>query len=479
MTVSHHQQAGIGDAPHPLLVITSKRWILVGVAIVFALLQGTLLGRYVKDDTAVSSSSSFRDAEEEEFSPAKEVTATATATAIESNNDDNSKSARLDLEVNPRFEVVIENPLSCTSLATNSEECCASWDINADDYWLHAPDWEVARETATTYCLGRIQNPEKAEFLRQVHDQQWTNADCTKVETSVQMNSGFGACTRWLLFSFWHAHLAGNSFQIEWGRKRRWLYATGDESSWAYCLSEDITCYYLPISPCSRNVTESGQHHETSRPNKTDANEMQRFFWLQDYMTRPRHNFRRKQYELRSQLSVTYPCTTMHVRRGDAGMPRPPYRRYAAVQEYIDAAKLQKGDNIVLLTDDESTIEEVRTYHQDDYNFIYSERPRNRGVQGGFDGHIPSGDEGFEMLAIATELRVAATCETIVCGQSGFMESLVQSMDAEGRNYTLHFLDTRVSKQEALKFGFKNNKREKGLLGAVEATIKEHQGEGT
>lgn len=138
------------------------------------------------------------------------------------------------------------------------------------------------------------------------------------------------------------------------------------------------------------------------------------------------------------------------VRRGDSGMPRPPFRRYAAVQEYIDKANIQKGANIVLLTDDESTIEEVRTYHNNDYNWIYLDRPRNRGIKAGFHGHFPSSDEGKEMAVIATELRVASTCENIVFGRSGFIEGLLQSMDAEGKNYTLHFLETKVSVETLL-----------------------------
>lgn len=121
--------------------------------------------------------------------------------------------------------------------------------------------------------------------------------------------------------------------------------------------------------------------------------------------------------------------------------------------EYLDIGQVQKGDSIILLTDDDSTIEEIQQYHANDYNWIYLDRPRNRGIDGGFDGHIPSGDHGYEMLAIETELRVATFCQKIVCGKSGFMESLVQRMDAENRNYTLHYLETRVSRQEATKFG--------------------------
>jgi len=157
------------------------------------------------------------------------------------------------------------------------------------------------------------------------------------------------------------------------------------------------------------------------------------------------------------------------VRRGDSGTPRVPFRRYAAVQEYIDKASIPKGGNIVLLTDDETTIEEVQKYHKDDYNWIYLDRPRNRGTSGGFDGHIPSGDEGFEMVAMEIELYYGSTCQSIVCGKSAFMDSLVRSMEAFGREYSLYYVDTRVSKEEAQKFGAGRDIREESMFEAIEA----------
>ncbi|CAB9511770.1 expressed unknown protein [Seminavis robusta] len=382
-------------------------------------------------------------------------------------------SERLSWELVPK-RTNVENPLDChetSSGGTNVLECCGSWEVDADDFWIQHPTWEITRENATSYCMCPIQDVEKADFIREIHWRQWQQEDpCREVETSMQQNSGFGAATRWLMMSFYHAYLGSKPFQIEWG-KRRWLYATENRSSWAYCASEDITCYYLPISPCYRNATGKSLHYE-SRPNEADNKQARQFFWLGSYMMRPRHVFRKKLYEMRAKLNVTYPCTTMHVRRGDSGLPRPPFRRYAAVAEYIEKAELQKGDTIVLLTDDETTIEEVERFHKKDYNWVYLDRPRNRGVKAGFNGHIPSGDEGFEMLAIETELRIGGSCDKIVCGRSGFMESLVQTMLAEGKNFSLYFVDTRVTKEEARKFGAKARQREKSLLKDIEKANK-------
>ena len=171
--------------------------------------------------------------------------------------------------------------------------------------------------------------------------------------------------------------------------------------------------------------------------------------------------------------TMPYPCTTIHVRRGDSGIPRAPYRRYAAVQEYLDAAKpgLHKGDNIFLLTDDQSTIDEVQQYHAKDYHWMYMDRPRHKGIEGGFDGHIPSKDEAFDLLVILMEMQLAKTCNKLVYGQSGFARALTEEMDMEGRKYKKIKIDTTVSKEIAEKGGRKEE-REKVLFHNIDELYK-------
>lgn len=374
-----------------------------------------------------------------------------------------------------RREDSLQKMIDAKTVSRNFSSFCVSWDTDGDDFWTHNPDWEVTDENETHYCFAPIQDTKKADFVRNLHTLQWNEAKCTQVETSVQTNSGYGASVRWLVLAFMHAYRNGRPFQIEWS-KRRWLYATNDISHWAYCESEDITCYYLPISPCNRVVAEP--KHEATRWDKDNEEELMEALWLQAYMLRPRQVYRRKLFEMRQKLKVQYPCTTMHIRRGDAGLPRPPYRRYAAVQEYIDMAELKEGENIVLLTDDQTTIDEIQEYHPN-YNWIYLDKPRNTGTSGGFDGHIPSGDEGLEMLAIETELRVATSCQKVVCGMSGFMGSVIENMNAQKKNYTLYFVDTRVSKEEAMKFAWKGDKRGQSLLKAIEEQKRPEQKEPT
>jgi hypothetical protein len=141
----------------------------------------------------------------------------------------------------------------------------------------------------------------------------------------------------------------------------------------------------------------------------------------------------------------------MHVRRGDAGMVGE-FRRYAAVQEYIDAANITRGETIFLLTDDESTIEEVRNVHANQYNWIYVDRPRATNVKGGFNSHFPSGDPAFEMLVLDTELTVASRCDKVVRGCSSFMENMLLSMNLDNKQYVEYYIDTVDWDEESKNF---------------------------
>lgn len=89
----------------------------------------------------------------------------------------------------------------------------------------------------------------------------------------------------------------------------------------------------------------------------------------------------------------------------------------------------------MLLTDDVSTIEEVERYHSKDYKWIYVKRQRVRGTEGGFNGHIPSGDEGLEVITIMAEVKLASQCNKLVSGHSGFVTTITDAMDAAGKKY--------------------------------------------
>jgi hypothetical protein len=269
-----------------------------------------------------------------------------------------------------------------------------------------------------------MKNPEKIKYVQQLYDTQW-KSDCSRLVSSTQIDSGFGASTSWLAKSFLNATTDGNPFQILL-HDNPWLYGPTDNSSWAYCESEDITCYILPLCKCDRQFVAHGAPTRnfprfSSEPNKFNKEGDLKFQWLREFMLRPNQIFRREKLRMLSSIALPQPCTTMHVRRGDSGLPRPPFRRYAAVQEYIDLAEVQEGDTILLLTDDQSTIDEIHQYHKN-YNWVYVNRTRVHGVDGGWESHLPSGDAPFEVLVIETETYLAGLCEKVVHGECHLAE---------------------------------------------------------
>lgn len=359
------------------------------------------------------------------------------------------------------------------------EYCCATWDVSSDDWWLHRPEYDISLENETHYCFSPIDNLDRASFLRQLHDFQWNNVNCTDIEKSTEINSGFGASTTFLKEGFWHAWKQSRKpFQII-HNYRRWLYSTNNHSSWAYCDTEDTRCYYLPINPCNRTFYYEGKEHHKLRLGKF-APELDKlhYHWMSHYLFRRNHKFRHQLYQFRVNHHlepIAAPCLMMHVRRGDAGFPREPFRRYAPVQEYLNAVpNLKPNDTILLLTDDQSTIDEVQRYHINNYDWYYLDRPRVHNVEGGFDGHIPSGDEAYEMLVLDTELNIASRCDRFVNGKSGFVKGLLQSMDWEGKKYEHFYVDTEISKEEARKYANKQV-RVKALMNDMEAAYQQNQ----
>lgn len=94
----------------------------------------------------------------------------------------------------------------------------------------------------------------------------------------------------------------------------------------------------------------------------------------------------------------------------------------------FDAGNVTEGANSMLLTDDTSTIDEIKEHHPN-YNWVYLDRPRANGVEGGWQGHIPSGDGPAEVPAMQTELQLASECEKVIFGRSGFVNILLRKME--------------------------------------------------
>ena len=338
--------------------------------------------------------------------------------------------------------VTVHIELSCEN--TTIGPCCTPWLARSvDDWWVHHPDWDIVSESDAEFCFGKIQDTKRAAFLRRVYNNQF-HGNCSNDIQTHQISSGYGASVGVQMNGYTKAVSEGRPFQItkHWPGAE-WLYMPRDNSSWAWCPSTDLNCYILPVSSCPPDYGRNDGVRDLSLKNPERQ-------WLLWHFTKFRQHVRKKLYDtLQTDFpELQTPCTTMHVRRGDTGLPRIPYRRYAALSEYIEVGHVQPGDNVVLLTDDYTTIEEAQRYHAG-INWIYVNRPRNNGTAGGFDGHIPSKDQAFDLLMILAELRLASRCSKLIHGDSGFAMQIKEAMAKAGTNYTKYHLRTIVSRDEA------------------------------
>ena len=89
--------------------------------------------------------------------------------------------------------------------------------------------------------------------------------------------------------------------------------------------------------------------------------------------------------------------------------PRP--RRYHAIEEYMRQEN-NVTINVLLLTDDENAVEEALHLFPG-HKWVYLNRTRFRGAEGGWENHIPSDDPVQEVVALLSIFRLARKCMLI------------------------------------------------------------------
>ena len=120
----------------------------------------------------------------------------------------------------------------------------------------------------------------------------------------------------------------------------------------------------------------------------------------------------------------------MHVRRSDIqGHGR---RKYHDIKEYIDIMTKKLGNerlhNVLLLTDDKNAIEEAHGEYPNK-NWMYFDRPRFRGTEGGWENHFPSGDPKTEVVTLLSIYRAVRHCDSIVKQEGNFGNTLLTQME--------------------------------------------------
>lgn len=259
------------------------------------------------------------------------------------------------------------------------------------------------------------------------------------------------------------------------------MYASeNDTGAVGYCPDMDHSCVYLPVSPCPR-VDMENNHKDLKPPKDKNSIQFMQYVWLQEYMIRLSQPIRYKVYQMRKpyQNQLKNNCIALHVRRADAGIPRRPFRRSAAIIEYLQLLPLSfrqdSNRTILLLTDDHTTIQEMNRYYSCSdapfQNFVHIEKKRREGVKGQFDYHIPEGSNGFqELLYILLELDLIQNCDTFVHGNSGYAMMLWDKMRLQGRTEEDRYhLMTMVTKKQARQYGSKEERGE-ALLAIIETT---------
>jgi hypothetical protein len=345
--------------------------------------------------------------------------------------------------------------------------CCAPWNSNTDDWWIHHPTFVIAFENDTHTCYHETNHTEQALFWQHVYHLQWNKSLChatynlatneSLLLQKTQISSGYAAALQSVARSLYASVRLGRPMQLTRHHAHaRWNFAVAAAASnattthWAECPTQD----FLPLSPCA---VEIGVDSAPTGTKPSTARRQAEFRWLRQWAFRPRQHVRyhfyqyyHQQYqshllhlgplseqqqhvdpiaptvqkwELRPNQLVVPPCTAIHVRRTDIAFGRG--RRYVAVADYVRAGRIPPKSTIVVLTDDASTLDEI----QDDCNIHASQRR--------LDVHTDKNNHPFDRNATihTTTTTTTADYHWMVWhrprfrGTQGGFEGFVPSMD--------------------------------------------------
>ena len=311
------------------------------------------------------------------------------------------------------------------------EPFCVRWKENRDEWWTHHPDWEVADENRTHYCFAPIEDQEKAAVFRRLYQVQFRTGDCSKVITKPMWSSGWGADFENVVDGLKHAYDTGIPTEMH-VMEGAWHYSGKKDASKPVCESKDMYCYFLPLTSCAANPRRPYEGTFIS-----DAYDIQQGIgrWLLEFATRQQTWLRHEVYKFsKRRIRIKTPCTAMHVRRSDIVLHEEFARKYRKIKEYVKA--LEKGTkNILLLTDDQNAIEEAQSLFPE-YNWIFVDRPRHRGAEGGWENQIPSNDPKLEVIVLLSIFREVKKCSSFIHTQSNFAKVLQgEIQDAWGEDF--------------------------------------------
>mmetsp|Transcript_501 Transcript_501/g.620 ORF Transcript_501/g.620 Transcript_501/m.620 type:complete len:440 (+) Transcript_501:206-1525(+) len=308
---------------------------------------------------------------------------------------------------------------------------CFLWEEDTDHWWTHHPMWQLFSENETHTCF-RYVHARSRDFLFDIYKNQFMS-DCKNIMTRYMIDSGWAAD--------WGAGIV-HPIQ-EALRTNRTLAIRTYAGFWHYaalkpngtnptCPAKDLTCYFLPLTNCKPSENRSDV---ITNYFPVPYEYVQRMPIVYKYVMRPKKWLRRKVNhmveDMRKKLDT--PCSVLHVRRADVILHSENSRKYYPISDYMNKLPENRNNTIFLLTDDANAIEEAEEFFPDS-KWVYFNRTRHKGASGGWENQIPSKSPKEEVITILATMKLVATCDTIVYGESGFGSMLAESMEQEGNS---------------------------------------------
>jgi Alpha-(1,6)-fucosyltransferase N- and catalytic domains len=238
-------------------------------------------------------------------------------------------------------------------------------------------------------------------------------------------NSGWGADLSNVVDGIQFAHRNNKPFEISTDDTVGWHYAAKKDGSKPTCPQKNLQCYFL-------NTTRCDTHKRPINPRQSFlAGPWPGFHKTMDYveyLVRPQTWLRKRVYEFSKPYRLGRPCAVLHVRRGDVVLLDPTPRRYHAIEEYMEESH-SVTQNILLLTDDHNAIGEA-LYKYPQYRWVYLNRTRYKGPEGGWEEHIPSDSPEQEVVALLSGIRLARTCDKLIHSKSNLADYIYAAMKA-------------------------------------------------
>jgi hypothetical protein len=315
------------------------------------------------------------------------------------------------------------------------QRVCLLWSLNSDDWWTHHPDWFIAVENDTHYCFDPLpEDSEKAVFMRNVYRVQF-ETNCSNVVTLQMWHSGWGADYVNIVNKMDLTMAQGQPLQTQLpAPEQGWNFAAREDGSGAACPLRSQYCYFLNMSQCdpvpSQMVNDSPAVYGLRRPP---------FFWYMEFVTRQQTWLRKTVYDYtKSNFQLQLPCSAIHVRRSDVLLENHHSRRYHPIEEYLNAS-YNLDRNILLITDDQNAIPEAKVKFPE-YNWMYENRTRFHGAEGGWQNPFPSGDPKYEVIVLLATFKAVRQCRKLVRSESN-MGILLEGILAEawGENNFEHY----------------------------------------